>query len=210
MKITTKTGDDGTTSLFGGKRVGKNHPLIELVGSLDELQAFLVFAKVGLSGAKLATVKKKEIELILKKVIDDLYRMMGIVGFEMKVPKNIEAIGEVDVVFLEKYIEKYQGDVADLGKFIRPGSNELCARLNLARCVCRRVERLFVAGFEGAGEPVLSIKKYLNRLSDLIFILTQLKFPSYFLRDLWLQILKEGKPGKILWFGWPGPRIQRK
>ncbi len=169
MKITTKTGDKGETSLFGGKRVGKNHPLIELVGELDELQAFLIFARAGLGDLK--DPKMGEVDEILRRVIDDIYRMMGIVGFEMKVPKSIEPITEGDVGFLEKYIEKYQGDVADLGKFIRPGSNELTARLNLARCVCRRIERFAVTRLDSSDGVDSSIKKYLNRLSDLIFIL---------------------------------------
>lgn len=166
MKITTKTGDKGKTSLFGGKRVSKSHDLIELLGLLDELQAFCAFAKV--------RIESKEMEGVLARVIDDLYRMMAVVGFEMKVPKNIVPIGDDDVRFLEDYIEKGQSEVQDLNRFIRPGTVEAAAKLNLARCACRKVERAFVRYFEDAGvkqeEYKMSMVKYLNRLSDLLFI----------------------------------------
>ena len=81
----------------------------------------------------------------MTKIVDDLYRMMSIVGFEMKCPKNIKPIGEEDVEFLEKEMAGYEEAVGDLGKFVRPGgSSELSARLHIARTVCRRVERRMV------------------------------------------------------------------
>lgn len=167
MKITTKTGDKGQTSLFGGKKVQKNHVLIELVGLLDELQAFVAFAKI--------SVENEDMQRALEKVIDDLYRAMSIVGFGLKIPKNIEPIGEPDVAFLEQYMEIAQKNIGDLNKFIRPGTTEAAGRLNVARCVCRRVERAFVdsLGDEAVctkSKLVLPLIKYLNRLSDLIFI----------------------------------------
>lgn len=190
MKITTKTGDMGQTSLFGGRRVSKSCGIIELVGELDELQAVVGWCKVeaemgmrnsgrvngtnlqngGLSSRKVSPVK------LFDKIQNDIYRIMSVVGFGMKCPKNIKPIGEKDVEFLEKEMEKYEQVAGDLNKFVRPGGSEISARLNIARTVCRRVERRVVAGMiEGivdesqvAGE----ILKYLNRLSDLLFVIT--------------------------------------
>lgn len=163
MKITTKTGDKGETSLFGGRRVSKASDFIELVGQLDELQAYVGWCRCGLTDGGL-----------LSRIQDDLYRMMSVVGFEMKCPANIKPIGEEDVGFLEKYVEKMQVTVGDLSKFIRPGGNEAAARLHIARTVCRRVEREFVRALgKGGSEGAVSgeILKYLNRLSDVLFIM---------------------------------------
>lgn len=170
MKITTKTGDKGETSLLGGRRVSKSCGIIELIGELDELQAVIGWCKVeaGLSSRKVSPVK------LFDKIQNDLYRMMSIVGFEMKCPKNIQPIGEEDVEFLENEIAKYEQAVGNLNKFVRPGSSEISARLHIARTVCRRVERRAVGMMNGildeaqvAGE----ILKYLNRLSDLLFVM---------------------------------------
>lgn len=174
MKITTKTGDDGFTSLFGGKRVSKASCFIEAVGQLDELNSFLgwVAAAPGID-AKLTG--------LIGRIQDDLYRMMAVIGAGLKCPKNIRIIGETDVKFLEKEILKRQKSVEKLQKFITPGGVELGSRLHIARSVCRRAERSVVriwdVGSSGkerkrklVGELVKTIK-YLNRLSDLLFIL---------------------------------------
>ena len=174
MKITTKTGDRGETSLFGGHRVSKASRFIELVGELDELQSYVGWARCALIDAAAAA--------ILDRVQEDLYRMMAIVGFEMNCPDNVMTISEEDVEFLEKYIIEGQDSVKDLGKFIRPGSCEVAARLHIARTVCRRVERRMVAANETAGvmtaadavaggEGYGAMLKYLNSLSDLLFIM---------------------------------------
>jgi len=157
MKITTKTGDKGETSLFGGRRVSKASVFIELVGELDELQSVVGWACLECSMYYME---------ILERAQDDIYRMMSVVGFEMKCPGNIKAIDVEDVGFLESEIEKRQDSVADIKAFIRPGGSEAAARLHIARTVCRRVERRMVVA-EVEGEML----KYLNRLSDLLFIL---------------------------------------
>lgn len=162
MKITTKTGDKGQTGLFGGKRVSKADNFINLLGELDELQAFIGFAKCSIKD-------KKKVE-VLTKVEDDLYRLMSIVGFEFKIPKNTKTFDEEDVAFLEKEIEAHQGEVGNLNKFVRPGINESSARIHLARSVCRRVERSFVKFLDEKNALSSSAFKYLNRLSDLLFI----------------------------------------
>jgi len=162
MKITTKTGDRGETSLFGGRRVSKSSDFICLIGELDELQAVTGWARCGLSG---------EMALATDRIQDDLYRIMSVVGFEMKCPGNIRPIDDNDVEFLEKEMKKYEKAVGDLSKFIRPGTTEAAARLQIARTVCRRVERGMV-GVDGESVKVpAEIIKYLNRLSDLLFVM---------------------------------------
>lgn len=199
MKITTKTGDKGETSLFGGRRVSKASVFIELVGGLDELQAVVGWCRCGVEDGglrglaencpancmtKLESGLGDELVELLGRVQDDLYRMMSVVGFEMKCPGNIRAIGEEDVAVLEKYVEAAQAKLGDLSKFIRPGTTEMAARLHIARTVCRRVEREFVRkgcfamraeggdGGRGRGEMGLRpMLKYLNRLSDVLFVM---------------------------------------
>lgn len=184
MKITTKTGDDGFTSLFGGKRVSKASCFIEAVGELDELNSFLGWVKAaGGADGKLVG--------LIDKIQDDLYRMMAVIGSGLKCPKNVAEISETDVEFLEKEILKRQGSVKKLRKFIRPGGGELSSRLHIARSVCRRAERGLVrmkgellpekeAGLDeknkadakpAGGAGLTESLKYLNRLSDLLFIL---------------------------------------
>ncbi|MBI5754452.1 cob(I)yrinic acid a,c-diamide adenosyltransferase [Candidatus Peregrinibacteria bacterium] len=164
MKITTKTGDGGETGLFGGRRVRKDADFICLVGELDELQAVVGWCGVEARG---------DLRKILDRIVDDIYRMMSVVGFEFKCPGNIQPIDESDVKFLEGEIEARQEVVENLNKFIRPGTTEMVARLHIARTVCRRVERGLVEVM-GNGELKIAaenIFKYLNRLSDLLFIL---------------------------------------
>jgi cob(I)alamin adenosyltransferase len=158
MKITTKTGDKGETSLFGGRRVNKGSYFIEFVGKLDELQSLIGWCRC----------EAKDLKVILDRVQDDIYRMMSIVGFEMKCPKSIKMIEKEDIAFLDKEIEMRQDLVKDLNGFVRPGAVEVAARLHIARSNCRKVERFYVRESGGCEEHFL---KYLNRLSDLLFIL---------------------------------------
>ena len=163
MKITTKTGDNGETSLFGGKRVGKDSAFIEMVGALDELQAFVGWCRVEMVG---------ENALAMDRIQDDLYRMMSVVGFEFKCPGNIRLIDKSDVEFLEKEMEKDEKALGEVKAFVRPGSSELSAKLHIARTVCRRAERNLVRfGKEVGAQMPAEFPIYLNRLSDLLFIL---------------------------------------
>lgn len=166
MKITTKTGDKGETSLFGGSRVSKASSFIKMVGELDELQAVVGWCRVEMDG---------EGALAMDKVQDDLYRIMSVVGFEFKCPGNIKMIDESDVEFLEKEMGKYEEEMDKVKEFVRPGGSELATRLHIARTVCRRVERGMVEMNEEANEEGKdaseAILKYLNRLSDFLFVL---------------------------------------
>ena len=158
--ITTKTGDSGKTSLFGGERVSKDSNFIELLGEIDELQAAIGLVK--------AVGKEGDLYELLERVQNDLYRMMGVVGFKGKCPSSIKDITEEDVDFLEATMKSHEEKYKDLMKFILPGTTEIAARLNMARAVCRRAERRMVACESMDGGEML---KYLNRLSDLLFVL---------------------------------------
>lgn len=198
MKITTKTGDNGETSLFGGRRVSKASGFIELVGELDELQAMVGWCKVAIckgcacghedfGGSQCDNVicthivcTNDNLIKVLDRIMDDIYRMMAIVGFKMQCPKNINPIVEEDVEFLEGEMAGYEEVVmaaGGLNKFVRPGSSEISARLHIARTVCRRVERRVAQMMDGEdvgsgeGEFPVKILKYLNRLSDLLFVM---------------------------------------
>ena len=132
MKITTKTGDKGETRLYGGKKVHKSSPYIDILGDLDEFHSYLGWAKLAVS---------KDVHSVLTRVQSDIYRMMSIVGFEMKCPKSIRKITKKDTEFLEKSAEKYAKELSKLNKFIEPGSTEASARLHIVRSVARKMEQ---------------------------------------------------------------------
>jgi cob(I)alamin adenosyltransferase len=162
MKIYTKTGDDGTTGLFGGGRVRKSDPRIECYGTVDELNAAIGFAAAG--GAELADK--------LAQVQNELF----VIGSHLATPEEdtrrlarVPALEESSVARLEAEIDTNEAQLPPLRNFILPGGVEAAARLHLARTVCRRAERLLVAF--GADHPVDPlILRYLNRLSDWLFV----------------------------------------
>lgn len=161
MKITTKTGDKGETRLYGGKKVHKSSVFIDVLGNLDELHSYLGWAKLAVS---------KDVLPVLSRVQADIYRMMAIVGYEMKCPKTINEITKKDTEFLEKSAEKYAEGIEKLNKFIEPGSTEASARLHIARVVARKTERRILANYKIVKIPE-EMGKYLNRLSDFLFAL---------------------------------------
>lgn len=169
MKITTKTGDTGTSGLFNGKRLKKDDILFDLLGDIDELSAFLGWTKSevvpGLSGS--SEVGKK-IEDFLDKTLDDLYKIMSFCGFEFKYPENILRISEEDILYLENVAEEFKNLVPEISGFVRPGKGRASSMFHVLRTICRRAERSFVRAtnsFESGIEL-----KYLNRLSDVFFV----------------------------------------
>ncbi len=162
MKITTKIGDEGMTNLLGGRRVSKSCTFVELIGQLDELQSILGWCKV--------SVSEKSTHEALEKIQEDLYKMMCFFANGSKYLGGVEFLGEADLRFLEEGIEGRQKSIENLHGFVRPGNTEVEARMGIARTVCRRVEREFVRASEETPEIVT---KYLNRLSDFLFVLGQ-------------------------------------
>ena len=160
MKITTKNGDKGKTSLCGGRPVSKCDPRIKAQGALDELASFLGLAKVK---AKDPAIKKK-IGLIQR----DLFRMIGSISSGSSERKSF-SIKDCDVRMLEEFGDAIEGRIRMPSGFIVPGVNESSAVLHVARTVARRAECSVVE--LGAGikmEPCITA--YLNRLSDLLYV----------------------------------------
>jgi cob(I)alamin adenosyltransferase len=165
MKIYTKTGDKGDTSLFSGQRVPKDALRVEAYGSIDELNSVL--------GVVLCDVKDPEI----KDLLTSVQRILFDVGADLATPRPIEKrqvrrILPRDALPLEKAIDSFQERLKPLKAFILPGGTPSAARLHLARAVCRRAERVIVrlSRNEEIGEGILV---YLNRLSDLLFTLAR-------------------------------------
>ncbi len=164
-KIYTKTGDNGETSLYGGLRVPKGNLRLEAYGTVDEANAAL--------GLVLAQDGAEDYGTVLFKVQNDLFTLAS----ELATPpdKTIDGlalVGESNISFLESEIDRMEKDLPELKQFIFPGGHKLSAGLQLARTICRRAERQVVrlAEMEEVrGETI----KYLNRLSDFLFVLAR-------------------------------------
>lgn len=163
MKIYTKTGDAGETGLFGGGRVPKDDPRVQAYGEVDEANAAIGFAAAleptGFESAALQTIQR------------DLFT----IGAELATPdagKVRDALSADQVSALEQLIDKHQATLEPLKNFILPGGTPKAAALHLARTACRRAERSVVALARAQSiNPV--IIHYLNRLSDLLFVLAR-------------------------------------
>jgi cob(I)alamin adenosyltransferase len=166
MKIYTKTGDSGDTSLFGGQRVPKDALRIEACGNVDELNSVL--------GVALADGPDEEIRSVLGQIQHKLFAL----GADLATPrsagrrKKIKRIEPRDSLWLEREIDRLDPLLKPLKNFILPGGSRFAARLHFARTVCRRAERTVVrlSRNEDIGEGVTM---YLNRLSDLLFVLAR-------------------------------------
>jgi cob(I)alamin adenosyltransferase len=165
MRIYTKTGDSGDTSLFGGQRVPKDALRIEAYGTVDELNSVLGIAR--------ADIQDPEIDRILSDIQNQLFEL----GADLATPRSVEKkvvkrIDAKDVQQLEKTIDGVEPILKPLRSFVLPGGSSLAARLHFARTVCRRAERAVVrlSRNEDIGETVTV---YLNRLSDLLFVLAR-------------------------------------
>ena len=172
MKIYTKTGDKGTTALFGGTRVPKDHIRIESYGTVDELNSY-----IGL-------IRDQEINphyiKILIEIQDRLFTVGAILATppEKEVKKNGElrlqklGIVETDIELLENEIDTMEEALPPMTHFVLPGGHTTVSYCHIARCVCRRAERMSV--HLDHNEPVVEIViMYLNRLSDYLFVLAR-------------------------------------
>ncbi|HYV91892.1 MAG TPA: cob(I)yrinic acid a,c-diamide adenosyltransferase [Chitinophagales bacterium] len=165
MKIYTRKGDNGTTQLIGGTRVPKHHLRIEAYGTIDELNSWM--------GLLRDSLNDEHPKLVLKEIQDRLFTIGSLLASDpessrMKVPD----LHEHDVELLEKEIDTMQEVLPELKTFVLPGGNAVNAMCHIARCVCRRSERLAVQLSEAEkAEPL--ILKYLNRLSDYLFVLAR-------------------------------------
>ncbi len=175
MKIYTKTGDKGETGLFGGERVKKDHVRLEAYGTIDELNSVLGFA-----GALAANSPKIESSFTdsLKKIQNDLFDIGALLATPQRsqlTAKSLQFIEEKDILFLESWIDRSEASLPPLKTFILPGGSDLGASLHVARTVCRRAERCVVRMRLALGEETVeeNVIQYLNRLSDLLFVLAR-------------------------------------
>lgn len=165
MKVYTKTGDKGTTALFGGKRVPKHHLRIEAYGTVDELNSH-----IGLIRDQ--KVDKRTFDVLIE-VQDRLFTLGAILATapgndKVKVPQ----LNEQDVTFLEEEIDFMNETLPEMRSFVLPGGHTTVSYCHIARCVCRRAERISTQLAES--EEVSSLVLiYLNRLSDYIFVLSR-------------------------------------
>jgi cob(I)alamin adenosyltransferase len=172
MKIYTKTGDAGTTALFGGTRVNKDHIRIESYGTVDELNSYLGLLRD-------QSIDEKHITTLLE-IQDRLFT----IGAVMATPpdketlkngtarlQNLGIIAE-DITFLENEMDEMENSLAPMTHFILPGGHPTVSHCHIARCICRRAERLAV--HLNQFEPIHPLAlTYLNRLSDYLFVLSR-------------------------------------
>lgn len=163
MKIYTKTGDKGTTALLGGKRVPKSHLRIEAYGTVDELNSY-----VGLLRDQEVNASRKE---LLKEIQDRLFTIGSSLAAAPGKDKVVKPdLKPEDIGLLEKSMDEMDEELPLLTSFILPGGHQSVSFAHLARCVCRRAERVVIA--LDHEEPVEELVKiYLNRLSDFFFVL---------------------------------------
>ncbi len=168
MKIYTKTGDRGETGLFGGGRVSKSHPRVEAYGDIDELNATIGLAR--------SIEMMPRIDEVLAPVQRDLFSLGALLATpdHDKVKQQLEKarIDDTRVAELERAIDDGETELEPLTAFILPGGTPKSAALHVARTVCRRAERKVISlGSEVDVPPI--VVKYLNRLSDLLFVLAR-------------------------------------
>ena len=166
MKIYTKTGDAGETSLFDQTRVSKADARVDAYGEVDELNACLGTARAAGIDADIAAsleAIQKQLFALGARLADPASRIAG------RVTKA--AVTEADVETLERTIDGLEAELPPLRRFILPGGSAAGAHLHLARTVCRRAERRVIALGAEAVEPILVV--YLNRLSDLLFVMAR-------------------------------------
>ncbi len=175
-KIYTKTGDKGQTSLIGGTRLPKYHIRIEAYGTVDELNSFI--------GLVRDSISEKELFDLLIEIQDRLFTIGSLLAAdpEKNLPgrqagkMQLPQLNESDVVLLEKAIDKMNETLPEMKSFVLPGGHPTVSHCHIARCVCRRAERsvLRLSESAGGGEKVDElIYKYLNRLSDYLFVLSR-------------------------------------
>jgi cob(I)alamin adenosyltransferase len=167
MKIYTKTGDSGETSLAAGERVAKNSPRLEVCGTLDELNAVL-----GLVRAEKSL--PEEIDLLLGQFQNDLFNAGSETATLPPAAAKCPTIGQEHIGRIEEAIDRFEAELPALASFILPGGCRAAALLHVARTLCRRAERCLVTldWLEPGKTNALQLV-YLNRLGDLLFVLAR-------------------------------------
>jgi cob(I)alamin adenosyltransferase len=164
-KIYTKGGDKGETSLIGGKRVPKYHIKIEAYGTVDELNSYIGLIK--------DLCDNDNYTAVLLEIQDRLFTIESLLAEDKETSvRNLPQINESDITFLENEIDKMNEVLPQLNSFILPGGHPLVSHCHIARCICRRAERVTLKSVMEYPVNELVIK-YLNRLSDYLFVLSR-------------------------------------
>ena len=156
--VSTGRGDDGTTTLLGSGRMGKNDPRIIVLGDVDEASSFLGLARTEAEG---------DVGALLLGLQRLLYRIMG----DVAMLQEANAVGEKDVAFVDGALEEWRGKTEIPKEFVVPGGSRLGALLDVSRTVVRRAERSMVAAGYATGHP--SALRVVNRISDLLFVVAR-------------------------------------
>ncbi|RMD81795.1 MAG: cob(I)yrinic acid a,c-diamide adenosyltransferase [Candidatus Dadabacteria bacterium] len=170
-RVYTRKGDDGTTGLVGGRRVSKDDPRVVAYGEVDELSSVIGLARSILCSAPYRRrVAAAKLDRALAEVQQELFDLGSELATDPRDarPQAIR-IGPDHVTRLERRIDELQADLDPLSSFVLPGGGTAGSALHLARCVCRRAERAVVALVRSGGARP-EVLRYLNRLSDLLFV----------------------------------------
>ncbi|MEN8181574.1 MAG: cob(I)yrinic acid a,c-diamide adenosyltransferase [Myxococcota bacterium] len=169
MKVYTRRGDSGETDLMGGPRVAKDHLRVEAYGAVDEVNAAL--------GVCRAATPHADLGELLQRIQGELFALGAVLAFpdpSRREKSGIVGPGAEEVAFLEQRIDAFDKELAPLRRFVLPGGSPPAAACHVARTQCRRAERRLVA--LDRAEPVDPVALgYLNRLSDLLFVLARLE-----------------------------------
>jgi cob(I)alamin adenosyltransferase len=164
MKIYTKKGDQGTTALIGGRRVPKNDLKIETYGTVDELNSWIGLLRDH-------EIKNVYVEQLLE-IQDRLFTAGSLLAADEGHKMQLPNLSESDIDYLENAIDAMNENLPEMKSFVLPGGHFSVSHCHIARCVCRRAERLCVALNE-IEQKYATILKYLNRLSDYLFVLAR-------------------------------------
>ncbi len=164
MKIYTKKGDSGMTSLFGGMRLSKSDIRIEAYGTIDELNSFI--------GLLIAEIINDDINNKLLRIQKRLFDIGAILATNPDKPELIRPFNENEITFLEEEIDSMESELEPLKNFILPSGSKIISLTHIVRTVCRRAERRIVAIPDEDNKYAILIK-YINRLSDYLFVLSR-------------------------------------
>ncbi len=178
-KITTRTGDDGTTGLGDGSRVSKDCERIEALGAVDELNN------------SIGMLLTAELPNDVRELLLDIQHSLFDLGGELSIP-GYELLSSSDISSLEAYLEKYNENLTPLKDFILPGGTNAAALCHAARGICRRAERKVVS-LSNRSETSPLARQYLNRLSDLLFVLSRYLNHCAHAKDVIWQRDRRGK-----------------
>lgn len=168
MKIYTKTGDQGFTSLLGGERVPKNHPRLMVIGTLDELNSYLGWVRDDLN----ISPSLKNIQTPILEIQNYIFNIGSILAAEDSQLLTVKIPNEDSIGNLEKWMDNLDQCLPDLSNFILPGGHSIVSKCHVTRSICRRAERE-IFGLSLEFNFPIEIITYINRLSDFLFVLAR-------------------------------------